>query len=199
MKASDLIYTSKELHATDWLGGRGKVAPIDVPKGARVRLFNYVLSAAVLMPSTQLVNAIGPLRKEEKIFEWLLNRINMNMEKAGSRCILISDEGKSYDKLLRRLRRFNFIPSRQGLWENGSISKNIPISRIIEDINYRDSAKSYFVQMVDFSAYALLRFEAPTSSAKKYGFDQSFKILEPICVKKAFGRDPKRLGIIRVN
>src|SRR4051812_5673568 len=60
MRLSDGIYTSKELHATDWLGGRGRVAPDPVPKGARARLFNYVLSAIVRIPGVQIINAHAP-------------------------------------------------------------------------------------------------------------------------------------------
>jgi len=199
MKAADGIYTSVELHATDWVGGRGRIAKSDVPKGARARLFDFVLSAIVRLPSVQLFNAFGAPADEDLLFERLLNRIDRNMTKAGSRAFLISDEGKSYDAILRRVRRFNYIPSRFGNWGGGASSKNLPISRIIEDLNYRNSARSYFVQAADFCAFSLLRFEAPTPKIKKYGLDQSFRILEPIMVKVAFGRDPRKLGIIRAT
>ena len=65
----------------------------------------------------------------------------------------------------------------------------------MEDISYRDSARSLFVQMADFCAYALLRRENPIPPKTKYGLDQSFYICEPIMVKQANGRDP--YGVIR--
>jgi hypothetical protein len=126
-----------------------------------------------------------------------LNRINKNMEKADSQALIISDEGKSYDKLYRRMRRHNFIPSSIGKWETGSISKNIVFDRVVEDIVYRDSERSLFIQAADGCAYSVLRSESPIPSKTALGLDQSMLILEPIMVKAAFARCPKRLGIIR--
>lgn len=195
LASSDGIYVRHEIHATDWLAGRGNIAKSMIPKGRRVALFNYVLSVVSLLPGVQVFNAaVGP-NDDVRAFEWLLNRINVNMSKAGSRAMLISDEGKSYDALLRRMRRFNPIPSRFGSWGAHGASKNLTLNRIVEDISYRDSARSLFVQMADCCAFSLLRYEVPTAKAKKYGFDQSFKILEPVMVKRANGKDP--LGIIR--
>jgi hypothetical protein len=195
MWASDQIYVRKELHATEWVGGRGRISPKFTPKGARARLFNYVLSCVTCLPSVQLFNAAAHRNHEDRIFEYLLNRINMNMSKSGSRAILICDEGKSYDSLLRKMRHHNHIPSMYGAWEQGATTKNIQINRIVEDINYRDSARSFFIQAADFCAYSLLRRENPIASKTKYGLDQSFYICEPIMVKQANGRDT--YGVIR--
>ena len=197
MQLSDGVYQSIELHATDWLGGRGKVSAGIVPKGAHARLFDYVLSAIVCLPGVQIINAFAHETKEMKAFEWLINRIHKNVEKSGSQAIIFSDEGKSYDSLLRRMRRFNHIPSKAGSWSDGNLSKNMPVKRILEDIVYRDSAKSFFVQAADFVAFSLLRFERPTASLTKYGIDQSFLILKPALVTQAFSADPRKLGIIR--
>ncbi|WP_421882174.1 DUF3800 domain-containing protein [Pacificispira sp.] len=192
---SDNIYKTKEVHATEWVGGRGRVSPRYVPKGARVRLFNYILSSVALLPGAQLFNAAARRRDEDRLFEFLLNRINVNMSKSSSRAMLISDEGKSYDSLLRRMRHHNYIPSQYGAWNPGSYTKNIQINRIVEDISYRDSARSLFIQAADCCAYALLRRENPIPSKIKYGLHRSFYICEPIMVKQASGRDPH--GVIR--
>jgi hypothetical protein len=126
MHASDNIYTSKELHATEWLGGRGRIAKTPVPKGARVRLFDYVLSAITLLPGVQIINAIDQDHHEDTLFERLINRIHVAVYYAGSRAIIFSDEGKDYSGMLRRMRRFNHIPSAFGSWPKGSMTKNIP-------------------------------------------------------------------------
>ena len=76
-------------------------------------------------------------------------------------------------------------------------AKNIPAEKVVEDIVYRDSRRSLFIQAADFSAFSLLRFEAPTAKAVTMGFDQSFMRLEPVLFKRAFAADPKKLGIIR--
>lgn len=148
-----------------------------------------------MMPDAQLINAAVPLAEENRAFERLLNRINVNMRKAGSTAVIFSDEGKNYDAMLRRMRRHNFIASHFGQWPGGVPAKNIPLDRILEDLVYRDSKRSLFIQAADWCGYALLRRENPIPSKTKLGLDQSFYILEPIMVKAAHGADP--YGVIR--
>jgi len=196
MKQSDGIPLRMEFHATDWLGGKGRLVR-HLDKTDRVRLYNYFLAGITMLPGAQLINAAVPQHEEERAFEWLLNRINKNMEKADSQALIISDDGKSYDKLYRKMRRHNFIPSSIGHWETGAISKNIVLDRIVEDIIYRDSERSLFIQAADACAYSVLRSESPIPSKTALGLDQSLLILEPIMVKAAFAKCPKKLGIIR--
>jgi hypothetical protein len=196
MKECDGVPLRMELHATDWLGGKGRMVR-HLDRHDRVRLYNYFLAGITMLPGAQLFNAAVLYQEEERAFEWMLNRINVNMRKSGSQALMISDQGKGYDKLFRRMRRFNYIPSRLGAWEGGSYSKNITIDRIIEDIVYRDSKRSLFIQAADSCAYALLRSERPIPSKTALGLDQSFMILEPIIVKAANHRDHRGLGIIR--
>jgi len=62
---------------------------------------------------------------------------------------------------------------------------------------YRDSKQSTFIQLADFCAYALLRFENPTARAVAAGLNRSFHLLSPVLTIGAFDNDPKGLGIIR--
>ena len=195
MRVSDGVRVKSEMHATDWNGGKGKLARHPISKERRAQLFDYFLSAIANLPSAQLINTAVPGQQQERGFNYLLNRINTNMRVAGSQAIIFCDEGKNYDSLRRRMGHFNFIPSALGNWPNGQSSRNIPIDRILEDIVYRDSAKSIFIQAADACAYALLRRERPIPSKTRYGLDRSFFILEPIMVKRAFRADP--YGIIR--
>jgi hypothetical protein len=198
MKRAPGVYTRLELHATDWLGGRGNVAPTTITRTDRVSLFNYFLDRIVELPEVQILNAHSMRANEDELFERLVQRIENNAKKKDSRAIIISDEGKNYDHLTRKMRRFNYIPSSKGDWGDGSTSKNMPAERILEDIVYRDSKRSYFIQAADFCAYSLLRFEAPTERAIRMGFDQSFMRLEKVLIKQAYRADPRKLGIIRV-
>ncbi|WP_146190581.1 DUF3800 domain-containing protein [Marinicauda salina] len=190
MKASDGVFIRKEIHATDWLTQRGRVADRFLPLAARVRLFNYFLSSITLLPEVQIFYACGQKSKEERLFERLLNRIQRNMRALDSAALLFSDEGKSYDAMLRERRRVNHIPSMYG-----TPPLNRPLDRIIEDINYRDSARSLFVQAADCCAFTLLRHDSPTPRLAPYDFPQSLFITEPVMVKAANRGDP--LGIIR--
>ena len=188
------IYITKEIHATDWNSGKGKIAKHLLGKHARVSFFHYLLSAVSRMPGSQLINAAMPASQEDRAFERLLNRINTNMSKAGSQAVIFCDEGKNYDGMLRRMRHFNPIPSRFGGWSAGKSTKNINLDRVLEDIVYRDSKRSLFIQAADWCAYAVLRNRNPIPSKTALGLDRSLEILGPICVKRANHKDP--LGVI---
>lgn len=197
MKATHGIYTRLELHATDWLGGRGNVAPETVRRSERMALFNYVLDELVKLPNVDIFNAHGPRAKEETLFKYLVQRIQNTVAYRSDQALIISDEGKNYDHLLRKMRRINYIPSALGGWEDGATSKNMPATNVVEDIVYRDSRRSLFIQAADFCAFSLLRFESPTPKAVAMGFDQSFLRLDSALFKRAFAADPRKLGIIR--
>ena len=99
-------------------------------------------------------------------------------------------------RLVRKMRRYNPIPSKYGVWlDDGSYSRNFPIRRIAEDPVFKDSAASAFIQMADFCVHALLQKERPLPSKKKYMLHKAFECLKPICVLAAHPRDP--FGIIR--
>lgn len=200
LKKSDGIYVYKELHAWEFVSGRGRIADGIVTKGRRCQIFKDALQKVSALPGARLFNAVFPAKDDERAFEWLLNRINRTMQAWDSRAILICDEGKeiAYTRLTRRMGVYNPIPSRFGVWmDTGATTKNIPIERIIEDPFFKKSQQSYFVQLTDFCAYALLRRERPIPSKTKYGLDQAFNLLSPILVREASTRDPE--GIIRPN
>ena len=139
-----------------------------------------------------------PNQTKVRAFERMVNRVNRTLESWGSYAVLISDKGNeiAYTRLLRRMNVFNPIPSAFGVWaDTGDRFRNIPITRIIEDPFFKDSRQSYFLQLVDFAAYSLLRRERPLASKNKYGLNTAFPILQPILVIEANRRDPE--GVIR--
>ena len=201
LKASDGIFVHKEFHAWKFVSGRGQIADRVVPKGRRAEIFKETLDHVATMPGVKIMNAFFPHKHDELAFEYLLNRINMNMQKSIGRALIISDKGKEakYTRLARKIHVFNPIPSNQGAWaDSGSTTKNIPIDRIIEDPFFKDSDQSYFIQLADFCAYALLRQERPTARSMKYGLDSAFERLRPVLVTQAHRADPKKMGIIRI-
>lgn len=111
---------------------------------------------------------------------------------------VVKEKREELNGLARQVRRmyvYNPIPSQLGVWlDTGQSWKNISLDRVVEDPFFKDSAQSYFVQLVDFSAYALLRRERPIPSKTKYGLDTAFNILSPILVREARRSDPE--GII---
>jgi hypothetical protein len=197
LRQSDGIHIYQEFHAWKFVSGRGRIGNRVVPKGRRCAIFDEALLLTTQLPNVVLFNACGPPKQEALGYERLLNRINKTMDTWGSHAVLVWDEGKDaeYRKLARRMHVYNPIPSQYGQWETGNFTKNIPLDRIVEDPFFKDSRLSYFIQLVDFCAYALLRKEIPVPSKSKYGLDRSFGILDPILFRDASPKDPE--GIVR--
>jgi len=128
----------------------------------------------------------------------LSQRVENTAKRFQQNAILIFDEGNepSVVAAIRRMRRYNPVPSAFGIWwDTGAFWKNMPLTRIIEDPFFKDSRKSFFIQMADWCAYALLRHDNPTPKARKYGLHQAFPALQPILFLHASYGDP--YGVVR--
>lgn len=196
LRGSDGIYVTKELHAWKFVTGRGRVAPGMVTKWRRCQIFKEGLQLLAKQPNIRIFNSCRT--PQRWAFERLLNRINRTMQEGGSYALLICDEGKEaeYTRLVRKMSVHNPIPSRYGAWrDTGLPYRNIPLDRVLEDPFFKKSDQSYFIQMSDWCAYALLQQERPLPSRMRYGLHKSFVLLAPICVLEANPHDP--LGIIR--
>ncbi len=192
------IYTYKELHAWKFVSGRGRPSDRVVTKGQRAAIFLDTLKLLAGLPGVRLFNVVFPRNQDERAFERLLNRANRSLLAWGSHALLVCDQGKeiAYTQMVRRMYVYNPIPSQFGHWsDTGQSRKNIPLDRIVEDPFFKDSAQSYYIQMVDFAAYALLRRERPVASKTRYGLDKAFDLLSAILVREATRKDPE--GIIR--
>ena len=111
----------------------------------------------------------------------------------------IADEGREFEieRALRKMHVFNPIPSQFGSWPGGQRSRSIPIEHIIEDPAFKPSSRSYFIQLADCVAHALLKREtATTPRVLKYGIHKMFDDnLAGVCFKPASSSDP--LGVVR--
>ena len=166
IQASDGISIYTEFHAWKFVSGRGRIADRVVTKGRRCHVFKQTLQMVAMLPGARLFNTVFPTKASEHAYEALLRGINRTLQKSDSHAILICDEGKEniYTKLVRRMQA----------------AKNGAITCILEDPFFKQSDQSYFIQLSDFCAYALLRQERPIASKTKYGLDQAFNLLEPI-------------------
>ena len=166
LRSQHRIPLSAELHATKFLGGRGTAGQAVPLEQDRLSIFQNTLGLAASIQNATLICAFDKKRNEARLYERLMNRINACAASRGTHALIISDEGKDkrFRALARKLGRHNPIPSQFGSWPDGSQSRNIPNERIIEDVIFRDSSHCRFIQLVDFCAYALLRFERPHSA-----------------------------------
>lgn len=130
----------------------------------------------------------------------VLNRIHTNVSRTDpkSHALLIFDKGKEekITKLTRKLAVFNYVPSQYRDWGGGQKSKNFLLDRIIEDPVFRDSEDCYFLQLVDFAAYSLLKQDvAPTPFVQRWAYNTLFPKLRPILCLAASAREPD--GVVR--
>jgi Protein of unknown function (DUF3800) len=197
LREKEGIYVKVELHATDFVYGKGRISANRIYQADRCRIFNEILTEMAKIPSIRLYNAAANKEDELRLFERMLNRINTAMKKSDSHAVIVSDEGKDYSSLMRKMRVHNPVGSKYGAWDDGSITKNLTLNRVVEDLFFRKSHRSYFVQVADFAAYALLRSERPLPSKSKLGLDKSFELLRDICTPECYAKDPRKLGIIR--
>ncbi len=192
------IYVTKELHAWKFVSGRGDISDRVITKFQRVAIYNETLDMIARLPGVRLFNAVFPKSDHLRALERLINRVNRNLHSCDSHGILICDQGNevAFTRLIRRMGVYNPIPSKFGFWQTTQVGwRNLPIDRIVEDPFFKPSDQSFFIQLVDFSAYALLRRENPIISKSKYGLHESFLHLSSILVREASRRDPE--GIIR--
>jgi hypothetical protein len=121
------------------------------------------------------------------------------MKAYAPRFMVVADQGREHEitRALRRMHVHNPIPSKFGAWESGSSTKNIVVSRIVEDPIFRESHRSLFIQLADVVAYSLLKREVPpTPGVAKYGINKMFEeTIAGACFKPASPSDP--LGIVR--
>jgi len=192
------IGVHEELHAWKFLSGRGRPSDRIITKGERAEIFRGGLTLITKLPGAKLFNVVFSRNDKERAFARLVSRIDRTLRAWGSYGMLICDEGdeEAFTKLVRKLGRYNPIPSHGGTGsEKRLIYRNIPLKRIIEDPFFKNSDQSYFIQLVDFAAYALLRREHPIPSKSKYNIHLAFDHLAGILVREASRKDPE--GIIR--
>jgi len=246
LKAVYGIPLKTELHATEFVHGRGRISDQIVTKWARGRIFLDTLKVVAALPETMLFNVC--LRKagiaDTQMLAWnrLINRVERTMremdeqelplrdqlgmavtnsiaseelvtsisataaeqietrlKKYRARAFIIADEGREREitTAIRRMHVFNPVPSQYGEWASGNRTQNIPTVRIIEDPVFKRSHRSYFLQLADFVAFALLKREVdPTPAVKKYGLGKMFDETVAVkCFRPASRNDP--LGIVR--
>jgi Protein of unknown function (DUF3800) len=111
--------------------------------------------------------------------------------------IVIADntDNKKLVKLLRKMRRFNPIPSMVGY---GTPYRNILVTDIIEDPSFRESSESLYIQAADTVAYLLYQYFAPSGKIRKRGAQKYFEHIKPVLCTKATTKDPLGMGIVRL-
>jgi hypothetical protein len=226
----------EEIHARDFVAGRGSLGGAKLGKWQRSRVFLGLLQLVARLP-VMVINVCLDVKghRDVHLTAWdrLVNRIERTMnafdanelrvrgllsaeaakhlsandaaeikrrlDAFSARAIVISDEGHENDitAALRRMHVYNPVPSKFGQWAPGERTKNITTDRIIEDPVFKKSERSYFLQLADCVAFALLKREVnPTPNIKKYNIHRMFDVTMPaVCWVKA--SPTNQFGIVR--
>ncbi len=109
--------------------------------------------------------------------------------------IIISDntDGGKLTSILRKMRHYNAIPNK-----SNEGSRNIKLSRIIEDPFMRDSKNSYFHQLVDVVAYFARQNFEPNKYMRKKGGKSCYKNLLTNVVNKHVTENDKNTFIVMI-
>ena len=173
------IFLSHELHAWKFAAGKGQIANRPIYRQERAVIFRKAMKFIAESRCFAVASSCNAV--EQYSFERLVNRINKTAQTKGEQVLLIFDEGEQAEitRRIRRMKVHNPIPSNRGTWDDGRATKNIPLSNIVEDPVFKDSKSSYFIQLADFCAYALLRSERPIQSRSDLGYDTMYEELRP--------------------
>ena len=101
--------------------------------------------------------------------------------------------GNKLTRLVRKMAVINYIPHDPRF---GIGSRNVPITRVIEDPHQKDSAQALPIQMCDVTAYFLYQKFAPNSYVKRQRASRYFDRLTPVLNRHASRFDP--LGIVKL-
>lgn len=196
----------EEIHAAAMISSPGELVRIKrYDRLAIIRAFADELS---LMPDFNVLNVVVDKHGKPpdydvfgmawkaliQRFENTLSRRNFAGPRNADECGMIfpdHTDDKKLTQLLRQMRRYNPVPNQATF---GPGYRNLTVSRLVEDPNFRDSSHSYFIQAADLVAFLLYQQLAPNAYMRKKAGQNYFNRLEPILCKVASSKNP--MGIV---
>jgi len=149
-----------ELHTRQFLMNKNPYRNLSIREADRVSIIGLFCDLVANLP-VRVIN-VGIIKANiqradypvlDNALKYSVQRIENDLRPAvhsNERFLLITDPGRvgKMRKTTRRIQRINFIPSKYG-----SQGYRREISTLIEDPLPKDSAQSYFIQLVDMIAY----------------------------------------------
>jgi len=198
----------EEIHAEKFINNPGKLGRI--PKHDRLDILKKCLDWAASQGDLNVITIrMDKNGKLENVFEsaWKTfiqrfeNTLSHNNfrgpQNPDDRGVILSDntDGEKLTKLLRKMRRFNPIPHDKSMGYSVG-TRNVPLEKIIEDPVFRDSAHSFFHQIVDVIAYCAKQKYEPNRYMRQKGGSNFYERLQPILVTEASRKNP--LGVVEL-
>jgi Protein of unknown function (DUF3800) len=204
MKVKFGLKLREEIHAAKFINSPGSL--IRIKKNDRLTILRSFADLLAFMPDLSIINVVIDKKgKTGDIFElaWktLIQRFEntishrnfpgpVNQDERG----LIFPDATDVRKLrglIRKMRQYNPIPN-----QGGGGYRNLQLSKVIEDPNFRNSDESYLIQAADLVAYLLYQNLTPNAYMRKKSGNNYFNRLDPVLCKVASTADPQ--GIVRL-
>lgn len=191
-----------EIHASEFINGRVG----ELKRHERLAILRNTLDELAKLNNISITNVV--VDKSNKpadydvfgaawgtLFQRFENTLHHGNFPGGyrrSHGLVITDAtaGHKLARLVRRMSKYNPIPSRGGGF------RNMPIERIVEDPFGKDSKDTLPVQMADVVAYFLVQKISPNSFVRRQRASNYFDRLQPVLNVNASPRDPQ--GIVRL-
>lgn len=206
MRAAFGLKLREEIHSAHFITKPGDLRRIQ--RNDRLTILRHFADELVGIRDLSVINVVvdkagKPANYDPYIKAWeaLLQRFENTMahhnfpgpRNADERGMVFPDglELPKLRALLRRMRRYNPVPSRLGQGY-----RNLTLTQIVEDPSFRRSEDSYFIQAADLCAFMLYQFLMPSAYIRTKGAAGYIRRIEPLLCKSASPRDP--LGFVRL-
>lgn len=196
----------EEIHAAAFIRNPGAVGRI--PKGRRLAIIRGFVDEIARLPEASVYGVVVDKRTKTapcdvfdmgwktfiQRFENTMQHENFNgpaRSHQQERGILVPDntENVRLKQLLRRMRRYNPVPSK-----TSAGYRNLPLKHVIEDPNFRESSDTYFVQAADTIAYVIQQQLKPCKYMQLKGGRHFYRRLQPVHCEAVAG--PGSQGLV---
>lgn len=198
---------SEELHAYALVNSPGSLKRIK--RNDRLTIIRAFADELALIDDFRIINVVVDKQSKgqdydvfDKAWSALIQRFENTLNKGNfpepahpvEHGMIMPDrtDDKKLTQLLRKMRRYNPVPSSIG----GGGYRNLTIARVVEDPIFKDSQHSFFIQAADLAAYLLQQNLDPSSYMRKKSGKNYFYRLKPILFLPAAKKDPH--GIVRL-
>lgn len=198
----------EEIHAAPFINSPGALSRIS--RNNRLSILRHYADHIATLPDISIINIVVDKAGKPDDYEvhrhaWqaLVQRFENTISYRNfpgpaaqdERGIVFADGDQSGHlvRMMRKMRVFNPVPNQP---QYGVGYRNLPMTKIIEDPNFRDSGESLLIQSVDLVAYLLFQKHYPNSYFRKRGARGYFDRLDPVLCKHASRYD--RFGVVRL-
>lgn len=195
----------EEIHSAHLINKPGDL--VRIKRNDRLTIIRSFIHELATLQDISIINVVVDKQGKppdydvmQKAWEALIQRFSNTMSHRNfngpanpdERGLIVPDntDVKKIRELLRKMRKYNPVPSQFGGY------RNLQITNLVEDPFFKDSRESYMIQAADVVAFSLYQKLSPSSYMKSKSAQNYFNKLDNVLCKAAASRDPD--GIVRL-